>query len=360
MYLLNNRRKWFNRRRPEGAAIPMSECVITVETPVQYTGVALFPRVTVMFGDDVLVRDVDYALTYKDNVNLGNGTVTVTGIGAFTGHVVKTFTVNDVGGGGGSWVFDVSKTELQGVRDMSSVSSDFRSMNMCPVKSDDADVIICSHEYAYWMSMLTWDGESIGSISRVKVNQSSGFEYGGTTHDGFRFVMPYYGQSGAVYVKDLDDAFDIAAISKDGSDVYYGVGPTIWATPFYGFSSDGAVLYRTFYYGSSKVVYTFRLAVPYDVGSRIAGADANTPIPDTRFRFSPDGMNAVAVVNESPARMLVKYSMTSPFDFSTASEDGRFDLGSLNPSLFCINDNGTRMIAVESSKPDFHMYNLTR
>ena len=85
MYLLNNRRKWIVRRRPEGATVPMSECDIQVETSVQYTGTARFPSVSVSFGGEPLVLDVDYALTYRDNVEVGNGTVSVTGLGNFVG-----------------------------------------------------------------------------------------------------------------------------------------------------------------------------------------------------------------------------------------------------------------------------------
>lgn len=105
MYLLNNRRKWIVRRRPEGATVPMSECDIQVETSVQYTGTARFPSVSVSFGGEPLVLDVDYALTYRDNVEVGNGTVSVTGLGNFVGSVVKTFAVVGSGGGGthGPW-----------------------------------------------------------------------------------------------------------------------------------------------------------------------------------------------------------------------------------------------------------------
>ncbi|GAB6393889.1 MAG: Ig-like domain-containing protein [Bacteroidales bacterium] len=56
----------------------------------EYTGAAIEPAVTVTG----LVRGIDYTSGYAGNVNAGTATVTITGMGNYTGTVNKTFTIN--------------------------------------------------------------------------------------------------------------------------------------------------------------------------------------------------------------------------------------------------------------------------
>ena len=58
-------------------------------TSVTYDGTAKTPAVTIQG----LKEDVAYEVTYSNNVNAGTATVTVTGIGDFSGTVVKNFTI---------------------------------------------------------------------------------------------------------------------------------------------------------------------------------------------------------------------------------------------------------------------------
>ncbi len=65
--------------------------------------------VEVAVDNKVLTKDVDYILTYKDNIEVGEATVIVTFIGNYTGTLEKEFTIkkvnsggNSSGGGGGS------------------------------------------------------------------------------------------------------------------------------------------------------------------------------------------------------------------------------------------------------------------
>ena len=57
-----------------------------------YTGKALTPAV-VKDGKTTLTEDVDYTVAYENNVNAGTATVTVTGIGNYSGTASKTFTI---------------------------------------------------------------------------------------------------------------------------------------------------------------------------------------------------------------------------------------------------------------------------
>lgn len=59
-----------------------------------YDGTAKKPEVTVKDGNKTLVQGTDYSVSYKDNVEAGTATVTVTGIGAnYTGTATKSFTI---------------------------------------------------------------------------------------------------------------------------------------------------------------------------------------------------------------------------------------------------------------------------
>ena len=58
-----------------------------------YTGSAITPALTVTLGADTLVKDADYTVGYSDNTNAGTASVTVTGIGAYTGTKGATFTI---------------------------------------------------------------------------------------------------------------------------------------------------------------------------------------------------------------------------------------------------------------------------
>ncbi|PIE76860.1 MAG: hypothetical protein CSA13_02410 [Clostridiales bacterium] len=45
--------------------------------------------------DYKLIKDKDYTLTYKDNINIGTATVTITGIGNYCSDTTKQFEITD-------------------------------------------------------------------------------------------------------------------------------------------------------------------------------------------------------------------------------------------------------------------------
>ena len=58
-----------------------------------YTGSAITPALTVTLGADTLVKDTDYTVAYANNTNAGTATVTITGIGGYSGTKGATFTI---------------------------------------------------------------------------------------------------------------------------------------------------------------------------------------------------------------------------------------------------------------------------
>lgn len=60
---------------------------------VIYNGTALKPQVVVSDGEKVLEAEKDYTLSYANNTNAGQATVTIKGKGNYTGTVKKSFTI---------------------------------------------------------------------------------------------------------------------------------------------------------------------------------------------------------------------------------------------------------------------------
>lgn len=59
----------------------------------EYTGDAIEPAVTVTFRGKTLTKDTDYTVAYSNNTDAGSATVTVTGMGYYTGTITTGFTI---------------------------------------------------------------------------------------------------------------------------------------------------------------------------------------------------------------------------------------------------------------------------
>ena len=58
-----------------------------------YTGSLVAPNVTVTCNDVELVKDTDYTVSYSNNKNVGTATISITGIGDYTGTITKNFKI---------------------------------------------------------------------------------------------------------------------------------------------------------------------------------------------------------------------------------------------------------------------------
>ena len=58
-----------------------------------YNGLAIEPEVSVIDEKKILVKDVDYTISYKNNVNVGTATVIISGVGNYTGTKTITFSI---------------------------------------------------------------------------------------------------------------------------------------------------------------------------------------------------------------------------------------------------------------------------
>ncbi len=75
-------------------SINISNCQVKLADDMyDYTGYEIKPAVTVTYNNKTLTENVDYTLTYTDNIKPGIGKVTITGMGIFTGTTMKGFAI---------------------------------------------------------------------------------------------------------------------------------------------------------------------------------------------------------------------------------------------------------------------------
>ena len=72
----------------------ISETVVGDIQAQSYTGGAITPAIELRDGDMLLNLDKDYTVTYSGNINVGEATVTITGIGNYAGIKTETFLIS--------------------------------------------------------------------------------------------------------------------------------------------------------------------------------------------------------------------------------------------------------------------------
>ncbi|SEK89370.1 dockerin type I domain-containing protein [Ruminococcus albus] len=71
-----------------------ADSVTLSTTSYVYDGTAKQPAVTVKIGSKTLTKGTDYTVTYSANTDAGTASVTVRGMGSYSGSVTKNFTIN--------------------------------------------------------------------------------------------------------------------------------------------------------------------------------------------------------------------------------------------------------------------------
>lgn len=81
------------RGTPSRKNIEKGEVLLSTQK-YTYNGKAKTPYATLLFNNKALKKDVDYTVTYSDNIEIGQATVTVTGIGNYKGELKAAFAIN--------------------------------------------------------------------------------------------------------------------------------------------------------------------------------------------------------------------------------------------------------------------------
>lgn len=75
------------------APASFSDIVVDTDGKEFYTGEPVEPNVTIYFDDEKLVKDIDYTVTYENNINIGSARIVIKGIGNFQGKSVVDFNI---------------------------------------------------------------------------------------------------------------------------------------------------------------------------------------------------------------------------------------------------------------------------
>lgn len=75
--------------------VNIAKAEVTGITDSAYTGSAVTQKPVVKIDNKTLVKDTDYTVNYTNNTNVGVATVTIKGIGKYTGTLTKTFKIED-------------------------------------------------------------------------------------------------------------------------------------------------------------------------------------------------------------------------------------------------------------------------
>lgn len=85
---------WISKVAGSGdTSIALSKVTIGSIASQLYTGNAICPEPSITYNGKALVKGTDFSLSYKNNVNVGTATVTVTGKGTYTGSTTIEFAI---------------------------------------------------------------------------------------------------------------------------------------------------------------------------------------------------------------------------------------------------------------------------
>lgn len=77
-------------------SIPMEKCTVSAIDIQQYTGGDIIPLVDVSYNGEMLIQDVDYTVSGKNNREIGTASAIITGIGRCSGSVEAPFEIKDL------------------------------------------------------------------------------------------------------------------------------------------------------------------------------------------------------------------------------------------------------------------------
>ena len=366
------RRKYMNPRIPE--------CVVTLASDsVSYTGGARTVGVTVTWGGEALSVNADYTLSFANNVNIGPATVTVTGMGQFSGSVTKTFYI--VSSGTATWMdFDLTKTVFVGksatpVGDAPSAWARVRAV------SSDGKTIFPMHKKLYAVSFSSpmslsaytsteatvddvWYGSGSGNSSIAWSGDGMHYVAAGTRYSQyFYYTYLISGEVSSPYAieevswdtnrcKVVDGNMGAVSVNNDGTRIFYtrGHGMNVAAgdTENYG-------------------LFAVNLETPFDMSTAgspepvlLAGSITDETRTLRNMFFSPDGTVLIAVWN----RWVQKFSLSIPYDISTITQHSAFDpyvrAGNSGGTFSgcVIGNDGTKMILYSASDQSLYEFSL--
>lgn len=62
-------------------------------SPISFTGQEVCPKVNLTLNSQILIENIDFTISYKNNINVGIAKITITGMGNYTGSLILEFEI---------------------------------------------------------------------------------------------------------------------------------------------------------------------------------------------------------------------------------------------------------------------------
>lgn len=194
----------------KSSATDLSDCTVTLEySKTEYTGEEKTPNVTVKNPDGaVLKKDIDYKVTFVNNVNAGTATVNITGLEDYCGTVTKEFEITDVKAANVTAKLSFAKATYNGKQKTPTVT----------VKDANGNTLVKDTDYTVTFANTTRKG-----VGRYKVTVTLKNNYSGTKTLWFT-IVPNKTSTVKVSLVEKSDAYNDVLVRWDyvtGASGYY-------------------------------------------------------------------------------------------------------------------------------------------
>lgn len=353
------RRKYMASRIPWGATVPMSGCVVTLASDsMSYTGQARTVGVTVTWEGSTLEVNTDYTLSYANNVNIGPATVTVTGMGQFSGSVTRTFYIR--AGAAGWQDFDLASTSFLTSAALSD-GSQITDVVHAQILADGR--LFFTDKHTQRMYVWGWN-EGVGpAVSYDSRSDVTNYTWGAVMARNGLSLVRAGGGFGHTFANTLTTAFDLSTIGGGNSQqVFSAVYPVLCL------SHGGDYLVAKASSGNELHAYSLGTAFDYSSADSFADVQMTNKEPDIiaatgessgtwyGLSFSGDGLYAVAVWG----KCVLKLALSVPWDVSTCTLSSFFKPSQGTTwSAVAVSPSGERMFLFNTTDGKFYEYSLS-
>lgn len=157
---------------PVAVPIDLSAAEVASIGACYYTGSAICPTPAVNLGGKTLTKEVDYTLSYRNNVNVGLATVVVTGKGAYTGSTQRSFAIKAMPIGNVVFVTTSTASKTKKVANPMKVTVATRSVEASKLKVKKRTVKAITVKKA--QGTVTYARVKKGSSAKLSVNKKTG------------------------------------------------------------------------------------------------------------------------------------------------------------------------------------------
>ena len=154
----------------------ISKATVSEVKNQSYTGEEITPDVTVKYGKTTLTKDVDYQVTFENNIEIGTAKAIITGIGAYAGQKSVSFKIT------GS---DISKAKVSGMITSVEYTGEEITQNVTLTRTVNKEVFTLEENEDYIVSYEKNTKAGTATVIFQGINH-----YSGTLKKTFK-ILPY-------------------------------------------------------------------------------------------------------------------------------------------------------------------------